>query len=228
MKQHFLHYINYKLHTNNKQMINDKLYWEKYYEHKKEPFLPSLFAHHVLNKYVHKDDFLIELGCGNGRDAVYFAQQGIRILAVDQCENELNFLSRTYPMQNLEFLIHDFADLNMNLKCNHVYSRFSLHSIIKEQQDAVLHWVNNVLIDGGYFHLEVRGKRNEIYMKGKPVQDEHDAFIYENHYRRFLDFTELCATFENAGLKIIEAIETKGFSPFNGTDETFIRIVVQK
>ncbi len=209
-------------------MINDKLYWEKYYEHKKIPFLPSLFAHHVLKHYICKNDFLIELGCGNGRDAVYFANQGIQVLAVDQCEHELEFLSRTYLLQNIEFKTHDFTYLDINLKCNHVYSRFSMHAILKERQDAVLCWAYNVLMEGGYLFLEARGKRNELYKKGKPVTNEPDAFIYDGHYRRFLDFAETCLALEIVGFKIMEAMEKRGFSPLNGVDETFIRIVAQK
>lgn len=209
-------------------MINDKFYWEKYYEHERVPFLPSLFAQYVLKNYLRKNDYLIELGCGNGRDAVYFAQHEIRVLAFDQCENELDFLSRTYPLANLEFKAKNFADLNMNIKVNHIYSRFSIHSISGEQQEALFPSIFNVLHDNGYFLLEVRGRHNELYRKGEPVLDEQDAFIYEGHYRRFLDFSETCSTLKGLGFQILEAVESKGFSPFNGTDETFIRAIAQK
>ena len=209
-------------------MINDKTYWEKYYEHKRMPFSPSPFALHVMKHYVYKNDFLIELGCGNGRDAIYFANQGLSVLACDQCEHELKFLSRTYIQPNLEFKVHDFTDLSLNLECNHVYSRFTLHSISNDGQTEVIDWVRNVLMDGGYFYIEARGKRNELYKLGEAVIGEQDAYIYENHYRRFLDFSEICSVLESVGLKIIEASEKKGFSPFNGVDETFIRIVAQK
>jgi tellurite methyltransferase len=209
-------------------MINDKLYWEKYYEHKKIPFSPSLFAQYVIKHYVKPNDFVIELGCGNGRDAVYFANQCIQTLAFDQCENELEFLSRAYPLPNLKFIARDFTNLDMNLQCNHVYSRFSMHSIFKEQQDTVLNWIHKVLLKKGYFLLEARGKQNELYKKGEPVTNQPDAFIYEGHFRRFLDFSETCNELERIGFHINEAIEDKGFSPFNSTDETFMRIIAQK
>jgi len=207
------------------KVVNDIKYWEKYYSKKNTPFAPSRFAEYVRKHYVNKNDSMIELGCGN---AVYFASEGIDVLAYDQCEKEIDFLSKNYPLTGLEFKADDFTKLSTKLKCSIVYSRFTLHSVPYSGQAAVISWINNVLLEGGYFLLEVRGKKNELFKKGVAVPNEQDAYIYNDHYRRFLDFSDTCVMLETAGLKIVEASEEKGFSPFNGDDETFIRIVTQK
>ena len=208
-------------------MINENKYWKWYYDRNKTPFTPSPFAHHVIKHYAQENHSLIELGCGNGRDAIYFANKGLNVLAYDLCEEEIEFLSRNYPHPNLEFKVDDFTNLGKSLKCSLVYSRFTIHSISYKGQTAVLNWVSNILLDKGYFLLEARGKQNELFKKGVPVEDEQDAYIYNNHYRRFLDFSETCKTLESIGLKIVEASEKNGFSPINGNDETLIRIVAQ-
>lgn len=211
-------------------MRNDKMYWEKFYEHERTPFLPSPFAQHVHQHYVKENDFLIELGCGNGRDAVYFANKGVRTLAFDQCETEIDFLARTYPLDNLQFKTRDFTSLKLKetVKCNHVYSRFTIHSIYKDKQNAVLQWAFNMLLDGGYLLIEVRGKNNELYKMGEPVSSQQDAYIYQNHFRRFIDFEKICTELNSIGFELLEAKEEKGFSPFQGTDETFIRLIAKK
>jgi tellurite methyltransferase len=208
--------------------IGDKAYWEKFYSQRREPFVPSLFARYVLSRYLTGCDSLIELGCGNGRDAVYFAKQGINVLAVDQCSNEIQFLSRAYSIEKLKFLCGDFTYLDENFRCSHVYSRFTMHSISTAGETAVLGWIHRALKVGGYFLLEARGKNNELYGKGEPVPGEADAFIYDGHYRRFLDFKKICTKLEEAGMEVVESAEDRGFAPFNELDERFMRVIAKK
>jgi len=103
-----------------------------------------------------------------------------------------------------------------------------MHSVSRSQQDEVVSWICKALEVGGCFFLEVRGKGNELYGKGERVPGELDAFIYDGHYRRFLDLTETLMNLRSAGLEVIESTEEKGFSPFGGIDETFVRIVARK
>ena len=56
--------------------MDDKEYWTKYYEDNSKPTNASTFAEFVLPK-LEKNKCLIELGCGNGRDSVYFSQNNI-------------------------------------------------------------------------------------------------------------------------------------------------------
>lgn len=209
-------------------MVDDKVYWENFYAQAKMPFKPSLFSRFVRDNYLRRNDLLIELGCGNGRDAFYFAQNGINTTAVDQCEKEIRHLNEIKQQDNLKFECRDFTNLSDDRMFNAVYSRFTLHSIAEEQEDKVFKWASNVLSKSGYMCIEVRGMQNELYMKGKPVEGQENAFIYENHYRRFLDMVKTCKKLERNDLKVKLCVEKKGFSPFNGKDETFMRIIAQK
>ncbi|WP_052058198.1 class I SAM-dependent methyltransferase [Helicobacter jaachi] len=208
---------------------------------------------------------LLELGCGNGRDALYFAKHGIAVIAIDQVQEEIAFLQEqaralcahdtmdsinSMPTQNSAhldctdsiestqadamprasrnvippvFIAGDFTQLDATFKQNlaatqaHatnapeessapsfdcIYSRFTLHSITKAQQDRLLQDSLRFCKVGGILAIEVRGQKNELYKKGAPVADEPDAFIYDNHYRRFLHFEDTIAQLE--GLRIQE------------------------
>lgn len=206
----------------------EKDYWENYYNSKKAPLQPSLFAEFVLEKYLKHGQKLIELGCGNGRDSIFFASHGVNVLAIDQCASEILQLSKENTNGNLEFKNSDFTKLNVNETFDIVYSRFTMHSIAKTEELKVLNWAFEHLNAGGKLLIEARGKNNELFRLGEPVQDDTDAYIYEDHYRRFIDLNVLKKELMECGFIILSAEEKSGFAPFNGTDQTFIRVVASK
>ena len=211
----------------------DKNYWEKIYSKQSEEEKPSLFAHFIADTIGIAGKRLIELGCGNGRDAIYFANTGTsHVEAVDQCDNIINLLvHRFQQINNLCFRCEDFTymeDVYEEKKYDIVYSRFTLHSISKTQEKNVIEWAYRNLNPNGRLCIEVRGQRNEIYGIGIPVEGESDAFILNDHYRRFLHFESFCEELTSIGFVLSFAKEQKGFAPYHGQDETFIRIIATK
>lgn len=207
----------------------DKSYWKNIYSKQSEGEQPSLFAKYIVETIDIEDKSIIELGCGNGRDAIFFANANAHVTAIDQCENIIDLLNvRFQKVSNLQFKCTDFTCLDDDIPFNIVYSRFTLHSISKEQEDRVLRWAYRNLNPNGKLCIEVRGQRNEIYQVGTPVEGEPDAFILNDHYRRFIHFETLCMELEKLGFKLDFAKEQKGFAPYNGTDETYIRVIAAK
>ena len=207
----------------------DKNYWESYYAKQNSELKPSLFAKYVFKVAGPDRKKVIELGCGNGRDAVFFANGGMDVLAVDQVESEIKFLKTRYKqLQNIRFKCADFTDFKTEERFDIVYSRFTLHSISAEQEERVLRWAHNTLNPNGLICIEVRGQKNEIYKRGIPVEGENDAYILDDHYRRFINFDFLCDELVKIGFNLVFAAEEKGFAPFNGGNETYIRVVAQK
>lgn len=210
----------------------DKLYWKDIYSKQSEDELPSLFATYVIENIGVNGKKIIELGCGNGRDAICFANsKAAKVEAVDQCDNIIELLRHRFQqVENLSFRCCDFTTMNdsTNIKYDLVYSRFTLHSISKKQQHDVLLWSFRNLNSTGKLCIEVRGQKNEIFRLGIPVKDEPDAFILNNHYRRFLHFESFCKELEDCHFRIDYAKEQKGFAPYNGQNETYIRVIATK
>lgn len=207
----------------------DKHYWETFYENQNLVLKQSKFAEYVVDNYTKNRKILIELGCGNGRDAVFFAKEHLNVFAVDQVFSEIQFLSgRFSQLQNLTFKCADFTQLDNSQTFDIIYSRFTLHSINARQELNVLSWAYQNLNRNGILCVEVRGQKNEIYKFGEAIIDEPDAFIYNNHYRRFLNFDKFTNTLKEIGFLLEYASEAKGFAPFNDADETFIRVIAKK
>lgn len=208
----------------------DKKYWENIYAKQSENEKPSLFAFYVAETINMKGKSLIELGCGSGRDAIFFANANAsQVVAIDQCDNIIKLLQQRFQqISNLDFKCLDFTSLDDMKPFDIVYSRFTLHSISKEQEKNVLRWAFRNLHPGGKLCIEVRGQRNEIYKVGTPVEGEPNAFILNDHYRRFIHFETFCEELKDLGFGLDYAKEDKGFAPYNGTDETYIRVIASK
>ena len=208
----------------------DKNYWQNYYQthlSTKEQ-KQSNFASFCMERFFPAGANLIELGCGNGRDSVYFAKNGIKTLGIDQCDNMIDFLNSNHGGENLSFKSGDFTalpnarELIQNDKFDIVYSRFTLHSINAKQQENLFAWIRANLKASGILAIECRGHKNSLY--GRGVMVEEDAFIYENHYRRFVDFENLCEMLET-DYEMLFAKEDRGFAPFKNEDDFFARVV---
>ena len=202
----------------------EKEYWENYYKNHKEPLNESSFAKYV-SKYLEKDKFLIELGCGNGRDSIFFSKSKLNVTGIDQCENEISYLNKKYSSKNLNFISGDFTKMSENKKYDYIYSRFTLHSIDEKAENRVLSWTQNSLNKNGLFFLELRSVKDEMFDQGKKI-GEYEAVT--DHYRRFAEFDKLKGKLKEKGFKIIESIESNGLAKSGNEDPVIIRFVVKK
>ncbi len=205
----------------------DTEYWNKYYEDRRAPEEASLFAEWVV-KRMEAGKNLLELGCGNGRDSIFFYKNGINVIAVDASEKTINQLRDKYQEDNICFICDDFvcSPSIFISQYEYVYSRFSLHAINEEQETEVVNNVYNVLKSGGTFYIEVRSVKDDLYGKGKKVGK--DSFFYEGHFRRFLRIDKLEKKLIKCGFTIIYSKEERGFAPYNGSNPPIIRIIAQK
>ena len=203
--------------------VNDTSYWNDYYKRHAEPQDPSSFALYVKSKYVATSAHsqrMIELGCGNGRDAVFFARscQNINFLAVDLADEEVEFLNKNYSSPNLSFESADFSSLDSGPSFDYVYSRFTFHSIDEMSEDRTLNWIGQNLNSNGYFFLEVRSSRDAHLEKA----------IKDAHYRRYVSYDAICSKVKQQGLSIVESVESQGLAPYKGEDPFIIRLVARQ
>ena len=106
---------------------------------------------------------------------------------------------------------------------DYAYSRFTLHAITTLQQNELLTNIKHVLRPDGKFFIEARTIRDDIYGKGENVGD--NAFIYNGHYRRFVDPDALADLMSGIGYKIISLSEGRGFSATQESDPVLMRLV---
>ena len=203
--------------------IDNRDYWNRYYQDGLCPMDPSPFARYAAT-LVEPGRTLVDLGCGNGRDALYFASLGLSVIAIDLSDTAIQTL-RERGGDNPRFLCGDFinAPIHRPASYDYAYRRFTIHAINQQQERMLLLAMHRAIKPGGKFFIEVRGVHDPLYGRGQP--QEKNAFFYNNHYRRFIVMEELTASLQEAGFRVEYAQERTGFAPYGNDDPPVIRIV---
>lgn len=205
-------------------MDNYLNYWEEYYQNHRDPGRESPFARFVL-PFLREGAIIYELGCGNGRDSIFFEKFGLHITAFDQCEKEIEYLNDKYSSNRLAFEVGDFTQLGNRANSHFIYSRFTLHSVNREQEKNTLDWAFDNLNTNGLFFIEIRSTKDELFGEGDKVGN--NEFITD-HYRRFVIYDEFVKRIEQAGFNVIYKIESKGLAKYKDEDPVIIRVIAQK
>lgn len=205
----------------------DKQYWNKFYNKEslsKDISKCSSFALFCQKKILKEPRTIAELGCGNGRDALYFAKRGHSILALDQCVDQKVMNKRNH--ENLEYLEEDFVDYKFNQDIDVFYSRFTIHSITKEDQDKLLPNIYKSLPPKGLFCIEVRTTRDAKFGVGECVAE--NTYTNDEHKRRFVDSNVFVRDVLGIGFKVRYFTEEDNLSIYKDDNPVLMRLVLEK
>jgi cyclopropane fatty-acyl-phospholipid synthase-like methyltransferase len=203
----------------------DKDYWKKYYtndSNTKEIQNASTFAQFCQNKFLKAKNYtILELGSGNGRDAIFFAQNGHQVIAIDQVHAIKD------EIENINFLEEDFVQMDYGIHTNVdiIYSRFTLHAIKLPEENIVIEKVFQTLPSKGYFMLEVRSDKDPLCGQGEAVGD--NGFI-TTHYRRFINSNTFIQKMLQKGFILQYFTEEDNLSVFHNDNPYLIRAVFTK
>jgi len=211
--------------------MDDKKYWTEYYAKNSKPTDASSFAEFILPKLT-EDKNLIELGCGNGRDSIYFAQNNLNVTAVDQVQEEVDYLNENHKEDNIHFIAGDFTDLKnttseeiKNTDFDYVYSRFTFHSINEAKEDRTLDWIEEHLKTDGCFLLEARSLNDPMFKQGEALSETEN---FTTHYRRYMDLDKITQKLESRNFEIIYKIEDNDLAVYKDDNPYVIRIIARK
>lgn len=161
-------------------------YWNTYYN-KKIRFKESSFARFVL-KYIGKSKMkkIIDIGCGNGRDSIYFSKKGHLVTGIDISETAITNNS-ILKNKNLSFLKFDIENDTTSKKFDIIYSRFFIHALSENGEKKLIQLINKIKKKNSYVFLEFRNSKDDIFNKIKIK--EHNKFVNFNkgHFRRIID-----------------------------------------
>ena len=153
---------------------------------------------------------MLELGCGQGRDTIFFASKGINMIAIDSSEVAINTLSKIATENKLQLttMIHNpLEGISFdNSYFDAIYSHMFFNMRFTEDQLKYLFIeVNRVLKIGGLKLFSVRSDNDAMYKKGTEVEKN----IYDINGVQILFFTK-------PDLRNICLL--KGFEPYKITE----------
>lgn len=214
------------------RLLGNRRFWHRYYRDHPDPGPPSPFALFCAERCLKPGHEVLELGCGNGRDAVYLSSLGMHVTALDLCRSEIRYLRRRHGRnaaagQNgrLIFLHRDFSRFRSPGAFDGVYSRFTLRSISEpqERQSIASAYVN--LRPGGMLLIEARSRRDQLFARSQRLSDSEGM---TDHYRRFIDPEELHGRLMQAGFAIEYFIESTGLAVHKDEDPWVVRVVARR
>ena len=215
-----------KMEYNATHTSRDRGYWNQYYAKGICPTEPSNFARYALT-WMEPDRILVDLGCGNGRDALFFAQNHLNVIAVDLSEEAISALHK-HRSDTFTPMLDDFvqSSIHRSDSYDYAYSRFTLHAIDEAQGTELIRNVFCGLKAGGRFFIEVRGTHDPLFGLGQQIGK--NTFVYNGHSRRFLVLEELIGTLTIVGFTVEYAAEQSGFAAYRDDDPPVIRVVATK
>ena len=124
-------------------------YWDDYYAARATPVrkLPSQFAAFVAGE-LDRPHRVIELGCGDGRDAMFFASYGHEVIGVDASHTAVEacrLLAETLG-ERASFIVADIEEAGLADRIRGdggprvVYARFFVHAITEAEYDRHATW----------------------------------------------------------------------------------------
>ena len=124
-------------------------YWNDIYSKKNYfgtgPTKLAIFAKELLEK--NSLQKILELGCGQGRDCLFFAKQGFDVFGFDISQDAISFVEEcriAENLGNLKVVVHDVTKpLDFNSEFDLIYSNLALQFFDLNQLGAIFDNINN-------------------------------------------------------------------------------------
>lgn len=212
---------------------HDDLYWNSYYRHDSVPELPSQFALFVANEIATGElpvpSAIIDVGCGNGRDTLLFAQLGYTVCGIDMSEAAITICQARMGQASLgagllpRFCIGTVDGDEIGAFAEEfdgpllIYSRFLMHAIDAETEGRAIVRIAAVLARyGGVLAAEFR-----------TPGDEQGQKVTSPHFRRFVDPDRFVGRLQAVGMSVIWRAEGHGMAKFRKDNAYVARVLAR-
>lgn len=206
-------------------------YWNGLYD--KKNFFgtgPTKLAKHA-ESLLEKNEInnLLEIGCGQGRDAVHFSQLGYNVNAFDISSKAIKFvedIKNSLELTNLNLTVHDVEKPlpYSNTSFDFVYSNLALQFFNLDQLQTIFTNIVNAIKKDSMFLFSTKKKGDKYYEFGNKINE--NAFEYSGITRYFFDKS----TLENVLQKHFKILEFSEDSHKNLDSSVSVwwKILVQK
>jgi len=180
-------------------------YWNKFYKKGKAPTKPTEFAKFCL-KYIKPKSILIDVGCGNGRDTIYFSKQKKinYVIGIDEAIESKSKIGLYFEGKN-------FTEFDI-FNCDYVYSRFFIHSI---DTYHIQRFLEKITYKGQILMSEFRVKGDE-------------PKLYKDHKRNLVDSDWFLQLLIANNFEIIYFEKGRGMAKYKTEDPLVIRVIAKK
>lgn len=146
----------------------------EYYNHHAQSFIEQTLNVEMLPLYqrfvaklpsaeqsliCHPTPHLLDLGCGSGRDALYFANLGFKITAIDGSHQMINLAKALHQQNNIDWQCYSFAEVTAAYQaCSFagIWACASLLHVPFNQLATLIEQLLSLLIADGVFYASFK------------------------------------------------------------------------
>ena len=155
-----------------------------YYNNNADQFFASTIEADIsalrgrFTKYLKQGDYILDLGCGSGRDTKAFLDQGFIVDAIDGCEA---LCEKASEYTGIKVKHQYFQDLNEEDKYNGVWACASLLHVAYDELTDVFTRIHKALKTNGIIYMSFKLGDSDVIRDGRCFTDINDSrFDYLN------------------------------------------------
>jgi SAM-dependent methyltransferase len=186
--------------------------------------LPSPLAK-LAEPYFPKGSLILDLGCGVGRDAEYFAKKGHQVTATDFSEDAIELCKKHFEGSGIGFAVQDMHDPfpYPNNKFDVVYANLSLHYYSDQKTREIIIEIYRVLKNGGTLAFACKSY-DDFHNNG--VEVEKDIFLSKDGVAIHLFSVDYAKSILEGVFKIDHLDEVD--EEYKGRHSKIVRCIVRK
>ena len=157
---------------------------------------------------------VLDIGCGEGKDAVYMAQQGCNVSAFDITQSGIRKTKLLAEKRGVEInaFVADINDFEIDEKFDIVYSTGTIQYLFSHRIEAFFEKIKDMVNVGGYVYFNVFV--DKPFLELPPDWDKEEKMWKTGQLFSYLADWELCKVDEiifedySAGLKHYHCMDT--------------------
>ena len=196
--------------TENPLLVSTKRFWEEETVRGKLIY-PDEQVIRFIKKNAHKEDTILDFGCGSGRDTKYFLEHDFKVEAMDGSEELCKAASKFTGITVKHQLFQNWAS---EAKYNGIWACSSILHLNKSELKQVIGNIQDALLPSGIFYTSFKYGKFEGIRNGRYFTDLTEA-----------SFAELIN--EVTGFEIIEEWITSDVRP-GREEEKWLNVILKK
>ncbi len=175
---------------------------------------PTKLIEDIINKYHLEKAKILEIGCGEGRDAKYLLEKGYNVTATDISKEAVNYCINNDKNHKDNYKVFNILDDEISEKYDFIYSVAVLHMLVEDaDRNRFYKQIFNSLNDNGYSLIltmgdglkESKSDINKAFDMVKRIHQETNKEIeVATTSCRVVNFKTFFSEISNNNFKIIE------------------------
>lgn len=189
----------------------------------------------IILKYHLENKKILEIGCGEGRDARYLLNKNYNVLATDISKEAINYCIKNDLNHKDNYMVLDaLSDTTLNEKYDFIYSIACLHMLVLDKDRNLFYkYIYNHLEDNGYSLIltmgdgikESKSDITKAFDNVKRIHEEsNEEIIIAQTSCRIVNFDTLINEIKNNNFNIIE----KGITEIENHFDKIMYILINK